>query len=120
VDAVRWHELGKPDASDEEILSWCRDHSACLVSQDADFGRLLFESQAAQPSVIHLRDCNPVALQTWERVRALVRGHERNLAAGCLFVMNPHHVRLRRLPIRPGYDLLDDPAADEEKKNGRS
>lgn len=108
VDAVRWHELGAPDADDDTVLAWCRSHAACLVSQDADFARILFESGASRPSVIYLRDCDPVSLETWERVLALLRGQIRNLAAGCLLVVTPRHVRLRWLPIRPGYDPTDD------------
>ena len=65
IDSVRWHELGHPEDSDEDILDWCRRHEACLVSQDADFAKILRESKAVQPSVIHLRDCNPVALETY-------------------------------------------------------
>lgn len=104
MDALHWHQLGAGDAADEDILAWCRSHAACLVSQDADFARLLFQSQASQPSVIHVRDCDPVALLTWERILALLRGQSKNIEAGCLFVLTPRQVRLRRLPIRPGYD----------------
>jgi len=105
VDAIRWHELGETNESDGKILEWCRQNSACLISQDADFSKILFESGADRPSVIHLRDCNPVALETWERVLALLHGQARNLASGCLLVMTPRHIRLRKLPIRPGFDF---------------
>ena len=109
VDAIRWHELGPMNESDGNILEWCRQHSACLVSQDADFSRILFETGADRPSVIHLRDCNPVALETWERVLALLRGRSRNLTTGCLLVLTPRHIRLRPLPIRPDCNPTDAP-----------
>ena len=101
-DARRWNELGAVNDDDELIMEWCVRHDACLITQDGDFGTLLFQTGAVKPSVLRLRDCDPMDRALWERIDSLLRLERHNIEAGCLYVMNPRGTRMRHLPLHPG------------------
>lgn len=92
-------ELGPPNAPDSDIMLWARTHGAVVLTHDLDFTKLLFETQAALPSVIQLRvdDVRPVAVG--ENVILILTQHEAELLGGALITVKGHKARLRLLPL---------------------
>jgi predicted nuclease of predicted toxin-antitoxin system len=55
-EASHWSAVGSPTAEDLELLIWARDHNHVLLTQDLDFGQLLFHTRFRGPSVVILRN----------------------------------------------------------------
>jgi predicted nuclease of predicted toxin-antitoxin system len=53
--AVHWSSIGSPSARDTEIMAWARENSHIVLTNDLDYGALLFATAAASPSVIQIR-----------------------------------------------------------------
>jgi len=95
---VRDHGLAA--ASDEEVFTHAVEEGRILVSADTDFGTLLALRHERRPSVVlfrHGADRRP------ERQAASLLANlgaiEADLAAGCVAVIEPERIRVRRLPI---------------------
>jgi predicted nuclease of predicted toxin-antitoxin system len=54
-DVVHVRDLGMQQATDREVLDRARDERRILVSADTDFGAVLAQLGAAQPSVVVFR-----------------------------------------------------------------
>ncbi|MDA1275977.1 MAG: DUF5615 family PIN-like protein [Verrucomicrobia bacterium] len=76
--ACHWSTVGSPAAPDTDLLDWSRQHGWVLLTQDLDFGGLLFHSQAGAPSVVLLRLRNELDSAQQSRIRAPANG-------GCRF-----------------------------------
>lgn len=98
--ARHWRELGPPNATDSEIMQWAKKNDAVVLTQDLDFTQLLFQSQAALPSVIQLRldDVRPQSIG--EDVRVILDQHKDDLQRGALISVKGHKMRLRLLPLK--------------------
>ncbi len=97
--ALHWSEVGAPDASDEEIMTWAREHKYIIFTHDLDFGALLALTHAKGPSVIQVRtqDIMPQTLSVL-LVDVLMQ-YETALEAGALITVDPNRSRIRILPI---------------------
>jgi predicted nuclease of predicted toxin-antitoxin system len=97
--ARHWRELGPPNAPDADILRWAVQNQAVVLTQDLDFTKLLFQSQAALPSVIQLRldDVRPRSIG--EDVLQVLRQQGQQLQQGALITVKGHRSRLRLLPL---------------------
>jgi predicted nuclease of predicted toxin-antitoxin system len=63
-DSVHWSEIGRPDATDSELMEWAREHGRVVLTHDLDFGAMLAATQATSPSVAQIRaqDVRPESL----------------------------------------------------------
>ncbi len=97
--ARHWRELGPPNAPDTDILRWASENGAVVLTQDLDFTKLLFQSQATLPSVIQLRldDIRPANIG--DDVVQVLAQHGENLHRGALVTLKGHKSRLRLLPL---------------------
>jgi predicted nuclease of predicted toxin-antitoxin system len=43
--AIHWSTAGPATAADTELLAWARDHNYVVLTQDLDFGQLLFHTR---------------------------------------------------------------------------
>lgn len=91
--------MGRPDAPDQVLFGWAREHGFVVFTHDLDFGAMLAATGAQAPSVFQVRtqDVSPTALG--ERVLALLRRFESELEAGCLIVLDEPRERIRLLPL---------------------
>ena len=55
VKTIHWINIGKPDASDMEIIDYAKKQNCILVTYDLDFSTILSVTQAKKPSVIQIR-----------------------------------------------------------------
>ena len=81
-------------------MQWAKKNDAVVLTQDLDFTQLLFQSQAALPSVIQLRldDVRPQSIG--EDVRVILDQHKDDLQRGALISVKGHKMRLRMLPLK--------------------
>lgn len=98
-DTVHWSAVGRPSASDREILTWAGRESRVLVTNDLDFGAILAASDAGGPSVVQVRaqDVTPRALSA--TLIRLLRQHGDALNVGALISLDEASARVRILPF---------------------
>jgi predicted nuclease of predicted toxin-antitoxin system len=96
----RTRELGMARTSDLEILAHAAAENRIVVSQDMDFGTLLALSPHLGPSVILFRRMvDASARSLLGMLAANLDTIEPELVAGSVVVIEPHRIRVRRLPI---------------------
>ena len=98
--AVHVRDLGLAAALDVELLEIAKIQRRVIISADRDFGTLLAELKADQPSVIYLRggvERDPVLLA--DRIASNLPRIATALAAGAIVVIEPGRIRIRKLPI---------------------
>jgi predicted nuclease of predicted toxin-antitoxin system len=54
-ESRHWSTVGAFNAPDTEIMAWARNAGHVVLTQDLDYGALLFATQATAPSVVVLR-----------------------------------------------------------------
>ena len=99
-DAVHVRDYGLQTAADETIFDRAASEERILVSADTDFGTILALRRERNPSLLLFRqerDRRP------EHQAALLlanlAGIEPELDKGCVAVIEPARLRIRRLPI---------------------
>jgi predicted nuclease of predicted toxin-antitoxin system len=99
IQAVHWSTVGKPQATDAEIMVWARATGHTVFTHDLGFGALLAAAAARGPSVIQVRtqDVTPGCLET-VLVTAL-QAHRAALENGALVTVDEARSRVRILPL---------------------
>ena len=98
-DSIHWSNIGQPSAPDTEIMDYASAYGLVVFTHDLDFGALLANRKARQPSVIQIRaqDVLPAAIGPMV-ARALYASWS-HLEAGALVTVDPIRHRIRLLPI---------------------
>lgn len=99
-DVVHVRDLGLGASADSHVLDLASEQKRIVISADRDFGSLLAELRASQPSVVYLRGRLP------RTPRELATLLDRNLTPlegllveGHIVVIEPGRLRLRQLPL---------------------
>ena len=99
IESVHWSTVGDPRATDRVIMSWAKNNSYIVFTNDLDFGSLLAATQAESPSVLQIRtqDLLPASLENIviEALRSLAS----ELESGALITVDLTRYRVRILPI---------------------
>jgi len=96
---VTWIAEIDPAASDEEVLDRARRENAVLVTEDKDFGELVYRRRLATTGVLLVR----LAGQKSEHKAAIVRSAVLQYGGdleGAFSVVTPDAIRIRRAPRR--------------------
>ena len=98
-ESVHWSDVGRPDATDHELMKWARDEGRIVLTHDLDFGAMLAATQATSPSVAQIRaqDVRPELLAPL--LITVLRKYENELAEGALLVADHVRSRVRILPL---------------------
>lgn len=101
-DAVHVREYGLAAADDSRIFETAALEHRVIISADTDFGTLLAQRSATEPSVILLRGAVPrrPTDQVW-LLLANLPACENDLKKGAVLVIQPGRIRVRSLPILP-------------------
>lgn len=99
-DAVHIRELGPANVPDTTVVTEAIRSKRLIVSRDLDFGMLLAESNATEPSFVSLRRRG---LNRPEHQLAVIEHvldqHSDDLRRGAIVVVDNHRIRVRRLPL---------------------
>ncbi len=99
-EAKHWSTVGAHNAPDAAIMAWARDAGCVVLTQDLDYGALLFATQARAPSVMVLRSEDVRPASTATIVLEALRTAETDLLTGALVTVDPRRARIKTLPLR--------------------
>lgn len=86
-----------PRSDDRDVIKQASQEKRILLTEDKDFGRLVFSSQADSAGVILIRYPGNARQVLVHTVAELVREHGQELI-GTFVVVQPGHVRISRKP----------------------
>lgn len=85
-----------PGIADEAVLSLARQQGRLLLTEDKDFGELVFRLKRHPPGIILLRLAVPGWQRQYDRIQALFANHSARLAA-TYTVVDGRRFRFRHL-----------------------
>ena len=97
--AVYWGTIGKPNAEDEEILTWAKENGYVILTNDLDFGTILAVMGLESPSVIQFRRRDVLPETIVPLILQVVEKFADELLAGALIVVDERRYRVRLLPL---------------------
>jgi predicted nuclease of predicted toxin-antitoxin system len=98
-DACHLRDRGLIKLSDREVVQLAAVEGRAVLTFDLDYARILALQRLAQPSVILFRLESYTTDSMNSLPSDLLVAYESDLQAGAIVVVDPHRVRLRRLPI---------------------
>jgi predicted nuclease of predicted toxin-antitoxin system len=87
----------RPGALDEEVIDLARAERRVLLTEDRDFGRLIFASLQSVGGVMYLRYPSNLRFQMANQIVELLRERSDTLQ-GAFVVVQPGRTRISRLP----------------------
>lgn len=100
-DAMHVSEVDLLSAGDSVIMLWARVENRVIVSNDTDFGTLLAQQGASDPSFVLFRQLQDrKADELAALLLANLNAVTDDLSAGAVVTLTPRHLRVRLLPIR--------------------
>lgn len=99
-EVEHWMNLGRPDASDLEILDLAKNQGWIVITQDLDFGRLLALGQESLPSVIQIRAQATLPQDIGSQLVGTIKAATSHLITGALVTVTPADYRVSVLPLR--------------------
>jgi len=97
--AIHWSDVGRPDASDQEIFNYAQLHQYVVLTHDLDFGDILAATGETTPSVLQIRTDDPTPQSMHHVVVRALQQFASELEAGAMIVVEPMKMRARLLPI---------------------
>ena len=83
-----------PSASDAELLSQALAEERILVTEDKDFGELVFVQRMPHPCIIRFTEL--AVIEKVEAMRELIDDHSDAMREGHIIVVTRNRVRIRR------------------------
>ena len=85
-------------ASDEALLALAHEEHRVLITEDKDFGELVFLRRRPHPCIIRLVELR--VAEKVEAIRELIEEHGEALRAGAIVVVTRNRVRIRPAGFR--------------------
>jgi len=92
-------DIGLARASDATILARAKRQGECVITHDLDYGQLLAFSGDRAPSVVLFRLRRADTRIMFERLTAVWKEIEEDVASGAIITVEEAIRRVRRLPI---------------------
>jgi len=83
-----------PQASDEALLALAKEDERVVVTEDKDFGELVFLRGLAHPSIVRL--CGMTPAERIEAMRTLIERHAQSMRDGAIIVVTRERLRIRK------------------------
>ncbi len=84
-------------SKDENINQVCLEENRCLVTLDLDFANILRFPAEKTPGIIVVRPNRSITLAVMsEMLLLLLKALEENDPTGCLWILEPHQLRIRK------------------------
>ena len=83
-----------PHATDDEILAMALAEDRVLVTEDKDFGELVFVRRLPHPCIIRFTEMSVAEKAT--AMTELIESHAPEMLDGCIIVVTARRVRIRR------------------------
>ena len=99
-EAVHWSDVGRPQALDEEIMTYAAEHDYVVLTNDLDFSAILAVTHRQKPSVVQLRSENLSPDAIGQQTVAALRQLEDQIQEGALVGIEPTRTRVRLLPLK--------------------
>ena len=80
-------------ASDEALLAFAREEDRVLVTEDKDFGELVFLRGLPHPGIVRLVEMTP--MERAHAMRTLIEHHTDAMRDGAIIVVTRKRVRIR-------------------------
>lgn len=84
---------GYAEVPDEVLLALAREQDRVLVTEDKDFGRLIFADRVAHGSVVRLVGLN--SMEQADAMQNLIENHSRAMLSGAVIVVTKKLSRVR-------------------------
>lgn len=94
---VLWATSDRPGAPDSDIMVRACQERRIIVSDDTDFGTLVFRDRLITAGVILLRIPGLKKHHVAERLASVVQAHSHEIF-GSFIVLDPEKIRIRALP----------------------
>ncbi|MEC4812677.1 MAG: DUF5615 family PIN-like protein [Scytonema sp. PMC 1069.18] len=101
IDTIHVSEIGLGAAEDAELLQKAIEEERVVVTLDADFHTLLALNEATFPSVIRIRIEGLRAKALTALLVKVINECSEELQQGAAVTVEPHRIRIRRLPLLP-------------------
>jgi predicted nuclease of predicted toxin-antitoxin system len=99
IIAVRWSDVGMPNATDTEIMEYAVNHDYIVLTCDLDFGAILSATQSITPSVAQIRASVINAEQAVDLIEVALKSNADDLKKGAILSIDIKGSRLRILPL---------------------
>jgi len=99
IEALRWSDVGLPNATDTEIMAYARENDYIVLTCDLDFGAILSTTHERKPSVAQVRVSIRHAEQAVDLIAKALLRYADDLKNGAILSINPRNSRLRLLPL---------------------
>ncbi len=98
-DVLSAHDLF-PHASDETLLAFAQDEKRILITEDKDFGELVFLRGLPHPGIVRLVEMTP--MERADAMRFLIEHHTDTMQDEAIIVVTRKRVRIRSSRITDG------------------
>ena len=82
-----------PHASDQALLALAREEGRVLITEDKDFGELVFLRGLPHPGIVRLVEMTP--MERADAMRTLIERHADAMCDGAIIVVTRKRVRIR-------------------------
>jgi predicted nuclease of predicted toxin-antitoxin system len=103
-DVLTAADQGLLSKSDMEIAEWVRNEGRLLLSLDLEFGDLRKYPPGSHPGIIVFRPRSFGPLAVNRIVEEFIKETDLSLLSGCVVVVEPTRVRVRRPPLETDSD----------------
>ena len=86
-----------PSINDEEVIRLANNEERILITNDKDFGELVFHQSKIVLGILLIRATNERASNKIRLIREVLK-KARNKLAGCFVVVNEAGIRIKKIP----------------------
>ena len=98
-DALRWSDVGAPNAADAEIMEYARKHDYIVLTYDLDFSAILSVTHERTPSIAQIRVSDMYAEQVTDIIAKYLQRYADEMGEGAILSIDLKKARLRLLPL---------------------